>query len=153
MIEADARRTRDMLRRQIKELEAPEREAAKIARAKARKGRSQAVRETAPGQRKERQHDKTYLAHTRRQPCILRFLGDCDGAVQATHLRFSDAKYGRINPGLGNKPSDKWVLPACKHHHEAQHAAGDERKWWSGHGIDPGAECVRRYAKFIGDRK
>jgi hypothetical protein len=149
MIEADARRTRDLLLRKIRELEAPEREAKKIARAKSRKARSAAVKETSQGQRKERQHDKTYLAYTRRQPCILAFAGDCNGAVEATHLRFSDAKYGRINPGMGNKPSDKWVLPACHAHHVAQHAAGDERKWWSGWGIDPSAECLARHAAYL----
>lgn len=150
MIEADARRARELLRRQIREIEAPDREAKRVSRAQGRKARSKAMWDSADGQRKERALDKAYLAHTRRQPCILAWTGDCKGAVEATHLRFSDVKSGRLNPGMGRKPDDKWVLPACKHHHEAQHAAGDERGWWTRHGIDPNAECVRRYAEFRG---
>lgn len=148
MIDAEKRRALSLLRTQIREIEKPER-AAKRAKARTeRKARSKAIGKTAQGQRQERQHDKPYLAHTRLQPCILAGRDECSGRIDPAHLRFSDYKSGRVNPGMGTKSADAWVLPLCRKHHTAQHAAGNERRWWSCWGIDPNAECVRRYAAF-----
>ena len=149
MLTAEQRRARDMLKAQIKELERPGKLASAKTRRDARKARAMVMTKAAPEQRQERRRDNAYLAHTRRQPCILAGIaGACEGPVEATHLRFSDAKVGRINPGMGRKPDDRWVLPACAKHHRDQHAAGDERKWWSGWGIDPSQECITRYDRF-----
>lgn len=147
----EQRRAKSLLERQIRDLMSGEIEKRRKAARDARKARSKAIGPTSAGQRKERQRDNAYLAYTRRQPCILKGIaGECEGPVEATHLRFSDAKVGRVNPGAGRKPDDKWVLPACSHHHRQQHACGNERAWWSSWGIDPSAECIRRYAVFQG---
>lgn len=153
-LSAEKRRATAMLRQQIAKITAPERKAANKETAAKRRERHQALAEsTATNKRHERQHDKEYLAHTRRQPCIVGpILGGCEGRIDPAHLRFGEAKVGRLNPGLGKKPDDKWVLPLCRKHHEAQHAAGDERRWWSGTGIDPNEACVERYAAFEAQR-
>ena len=114
-----------------------------------RRERGKALK-AAPGQRHERVHDKAYLAHTRRQPCIVGpILGGCEGRIDPAHLRFGEPKVGRLNPGLGRKSDDRWVLPLCRKHHDAQHAAGNERVWWAGVGIDPNQACIERYAAFV----
>jgi hypothetical protein len=37
------------------------------------------------------------------------------------------------------KSGDDWLVPLCRQHHDALHARGDERAWWSSTapGIDP----------------
>jgi hypothetical protein len=149
----EKRRARDLLRRQIAAIEADDRKAVKAERRTMRKARGRALKDD-PGQRHERVHDKAYLAHTRRQPCIVGpILGGCEGRIDPAHLRFGEPKVGRLNPGLGRKSDDKWVLPLCRKHHEAQHAAGNERAWWASVGIDPNEACAERYAAFKAGRE
>lgn len=90
--------------------------------------------------------DSAYLAWLRRRPCVVG--GDCDGAVQAAHLRYSDAAVGRINPGLQVKPSDKWATPLCARHHAEQHAHGNERAWWAGRGLNGSEVAAQQFALF-----
>lgn len=145
---AEQRRAKQMLERKLAEIMAPVK-AARKAKAKAAKRESRKALKRDSGQRAPRRHDAGYLAHIRLQPCILAGIADdCQGRTDPAHLRFSDVKAGRLNPGVGAKSDDKWVLPLCRKHHDAQHAAGNERRWWSGWGIDPNAECERRYAAF-----
>lgn len=148
---SEQRRDLALLRAQIRAIEAPEKDAARKDRKASRKARSKALKASAaPNKRHERQHDKAYLAHTRRQPCIVGpILGGCEGRIDPAHLRFGEPKVGRLNPGMGRKSDDKWVLPLCRKHHDAQHAAGNERRWWTEVGIDPNAECQKRYAAFL----
>lgn len=149
MLTAEQRRARDELRRQLKVLEDPIREARKIKQAKARREREKRIGKPAQGQRQPRVREPAYLQFLRRQPCEARHLGGCSGPSDAAHLRFSDFKAGRVNPGKGRKPDDKWALPLCRHHHTAQHAHGDERAWWSDVvQRDPTELCKQRYAEF-----
>jgi hypothetical protein len=33
---------------------------------------------------------------------------------------------------MGERPSDRWVIPLCSRHHREQHERGDEKAWWGG---------------------
>lgn len=99
-----------------------------------------------------RELDAGYLAFLRRQPCEARHLGGCSGRIDPAHLRFGDASVGRINPGLSKKSHDRWAVSLCRTHHEAQHAHGNERRWWSDIvRRDPNAIAIARYAAFKGE--
>lgn len=60
--------------------------------------------------------------------------------VDAAHVRYSEARYRKLNPGVGQKPSDCWVVPLRSDLHtgdkNAQHS-GNERDFWYIHAIDP----------------
>lgn len=95
--------------------------------------------------------DGGYLAYLRRQPCEARHLGGCDGRIDPAHLRFSDFKVGRINPGKGRKSDDRWAVSLCRKHHDEQHAYGDERRWWMNVvRLDPNALAERSHAAYRG---
>lgn len=81
-----------------------------------------------------RQKDDAHLRFLRGLPCAV-----CGNNIetQAAHIRFSDAKYAKDNPGVGQKPHDFWCVPLCGKHHDEQHRAGNERSWWESKGIDP----------------
>jgi hypothetical protein len=84
-----------------------------------------------------RQHDDKHLAYIRTLPCLVSGSRYC---VEAAHIRYSDFKWGKINPGTGKKPDDKWVVPLSAARHrldvDSQHNS-DEREFWERHGIDP----------------
>ena len=130
----EQRRELDLLRRKVREIEKPAKEARKRAQKAASRDRAKRVGLTSEGQRKPRVHDKAYLAHVRRQPCMLAGIAGetCEGHIDAAHLRYGNVKYGRRNPGMGRKPDDRWTLPLCRKHHTEQHAAGNEARWWAG---------------------
>ena len=155
LLPEEKRRALSLLRRQMAEITAPERKAANKIKSAARRERARALKASAaPGKRHERERDNAYLAHVRRQPCIVGpILGGCEGRIDPAHLRFGEPKVGRLNPGMGRKSDDKWTLPLCRKHHDEQHAAGNERKWWAGTGLDPNAECESRYAAFLAEPK
>jgi len=128
------------LKKEVRELERPEREARKIASAKAKRERGKADR--------GRERDNGFLAFLRRQPCCVgHVLGGCDGHVDAAHIRFGDAKAGRVNPGMSVKPSDRWATPLCRVHHTAQHGR-NERAWWQEVGLDPTEISRRLFAEY-----
>lgn len=123
---------------------------ARLAEAKA--SRPKVHRPVAKDQRQPRKKDPAYLQFIRTLPCAVSHLGGCSGRVEAAHVRFSDAKAGKTNPGMQAKPDDRpWSLPCCAGHHrdgpQAQHAAG-ERAWWEGVGIDPIAVCQALSAAY-----
>ena len=97
------------------------------------------------GQRQPRQRDNGYLQALRRLPCCIGW--GCEGRVEAAHTRFSNPAVGRVNPGLQQKPHDRFANPLCAGHHRSQHAA-NERAWWSAWGIDPDAISARLYAAY-----
>jgi hypothetical protein len=73
--------------------------------------------------------------------------GNC-GPTEAAHLRFSDARWGRINSGMSAKPSDRWATPlGAGHHREDQHRRS-ERAFWERLGIEPGALASDLYAAY-----
>jgi len=95
-------------------------------------------------QRQPRVKDAAYLRFIRTLPCVI-----CGAQAEAAHLKFSSAKYGKLHPGIGTRPDDKWCLPLCPEHHRlgsaSQHATGDEEGWWAAHGIDPCALAIAIY--------
>jgi hypothetical protein len=84
-----------------------------------------------------RQHDEKHLAFIRTLPCLVSGSRYC---VEAAHIRYSDAAWGKVNPGVGKKPDDKWTVPLSAARHrldpDSQHNS-DERDFWERHGIDP----------------
>lgn len=116
----------------------------------AKENRPKKVQPIAPGQRDPRHRDKTYLAWIRRQPCAVAN-SQCFGAIEAAHVRFSDARVGRVNPGMQSKPDDKWTAPLCRGHHRggpnAQHDH-KEQAWWLAHGVDATSLCLDLQARF-----
>lgn len=109
-------------------------------RRKARRAPAKAARPASAKADRGRVREPPYLAFIRRQPCAARALGGCDGPVEAAHVRFSDARAGRRNPGLQVKPSDEYTLPLCASHHRtgpvAQHSM-NERAFYALVGVDP----------------
>lgn len=94
-------------------------------------------------QRQPREEDPAWLAAVRKMPCLICGRGPCDPA----HIRAPAPHYGKRNTGFGEKPDDKWVLPLCRRHHEAQHRES-ELGWWLSMGFpDPFAVAQALYAK------
>lgn len=81
--------------------------------------------------REPRVKSERHLAFIRQLPCCI-----CHNNIetQAAHVRFTcDAK---INPGMQQKPSDRYTVPLCNRHHEEQHRM-NEKVFWLTVGIDP----------------
>lgn len=73
-----------------------------------------------------------HLAFIRLLPCMI-----CGvRPAQAAHVRRG------TDGGIGTKPSDKFSLPLCAIHHDAQHANG-ELSFWSHYRIDPIDQALR----------
>lgn len=83
--------------------------------------------------RDPRKHDKAHLEYLRQLPCLV-----CGNNIetQAAHIRFSDQRAAKVNPG-SHKPHDFWCVPLCGRCHGAQHEMGDEAKFWEQAMIDP----------------
>jgi len=94
-------------------------------------------------QRQPREEDPAYLAYVRTLPCtVCRRPGPSDPA----HLRTAARQHGKPPTGMGEKPSDCWVLPLCRTHHDDQHR-NNELAWWTRQGIpDPFALAIALYA-------
>lgn len=84
--------------------------------------------------RAPRQFNDKHLDSLRELPCCV-----CGNNIetQAAHIRYSEARVAKDNPGVGQKPHDFWCVPLCGKHHDEQHRAGDEKAWWDSKGIDP----------------
>ena len=64
--------------------------------------------------------------------------------LSAGETGVSHTTFDLLNPGLGLKVSDEWVVPLCVTHHRSLHDVGDEERWWKQHGsIDPISEAER----------
>ena len=85
-------------------------------------------------QRQPRQRDENRLAWLRTQPCVV--CGD-DTSSEAAHIRVGNIRHGKDHTGMAQKPDDKWTVSLCSKCHRAQHAAGNELKWWASKGLDP----------------
>lgn len=94
-------------------------------------------------QRQPREEDPAYLAYVRTLPCtVCRRHGPSDPA----HLRTGARQYNKPPTGMGEKPSDCWVLPLCRTHHDDQHR-NNELAWWQRQGVpDPFGLAVALYA-------
>lgn len=84
-------------------------------------------------QRAPRQKDSGHLAFLRELPCVI--CGD-NTSTEAAHIRFTEPKVAKENPGMQQKPDDRFAVPLCGRHHREQHS-GNERAFWSGREIDP----------------
>lgn len=76
----------------------------------------------------------TYLDRIRALPCLKCGRSPCEAA----HVRFSDARAAKVNPGFGAKPEDRWAVPLCAECHrglKGQHTRG-EQDWWAALKID-----------------
>lgn len=94
-------------------------------------------------QRNTRRHDEAHLVFIRQLPCLI-----CNDntSTEAAHVRFSDARIAKVNPGNSAKPHDKFTLPLCGDCHRAQHTKGNERKFWEAVGIDPVLTSLALYS-------
>lgn len=86
-------------------------------------------------QREPREADPGYLKKIRQLPCCI-----CGRPAEAAHLRMGSLEHGKRQTGKGERPSDRWALPLCPHHHrlgeQSQHHIGEER-FWREQRIDP----------------
>lgn len=65
---------------------------------------------------------------------------ECDGTVQAAHVRNSFLTPEHEKGGSALKPHDKWTIPLCRHHHDLQTRKGEA--WFERtYGIDMGASA------------
>lgn len=94
-------------------------------------------------QRQPRVKSPSHLAYIRKLPCLI---SKQTVSVEAAHIRYSDARYDKSNPGIGSKSDDRWCVPLSSWWHrnapDSQHNVGDERAFWDAHGIDPCAVAL-----------
>ncbi len=100
-------------------------------------------------QRKPRVHDRIYLGWVSTLPCVISGALNC----HVSHVRYTDRRWAKENPGIGAKPCDRaGVVPLRPDlhvdHTHSQHQSG-ERKWWERYGIDPHAVAAVLYIVFI----
>lgn len=57
-----------------------------------------------------------YLQWLRGRKCLVD--EECNDRIEAAHVDYGGDK------GMGTKPSDKWAVPLCAHHHRQQHTIG-----------------------------
>lgn len=83
--------------------------------------------------RNPRQQSEAHLRFIRSLPCTV-----CQNPIEteAAHVRFSDPRAAKDNPGKGARPDDAFAVPLCSHHHRVQHEM-NERKFWVQNRIDP----------------
>lgn len=70
-------------------------------------------------------------------PCIC-CLVERGAEIQADdpmHLRDGSALHGKEPAGAGQTSDDRWTLPGCRPHHNAE--GGNEQAFWARFGIDP----------------
>lgn len=73
-----------------------------------------------------RRRDEKHLAFLRTLRCLV-----CldNTSVEAAHLRYSDIRAAKFNPGVGQKPHDYWTVPLCSRCHREQHEQKEEMFW------------------------
>ena len=90
--------------------------------------------------------DAGYWAFVAADGCAVK---NCHGTpVQVHHLMCGPEPKAR-----GLKSSDCWTLGLCVRHHAELHAAGDERKFWAGYGIEPVAAAAALWAESQAARR
>jgi hypothetical protein len=65
---------------------------------------------------------RAHLQWIRGCKCVMASL-DCAGDIEAAHIR------NGTDGGMGQKPSDCYVVALCRHHHARQHAVGEQTFW------------------------
>jgi hypothetical protein len=84
----------------------------------------------------------SHLKFIRSLPCLVS--GD-NVTVEAAHVRMSDARIAKVNPGVGQKPHDFYVVPLAGIFHREQHGM-NERLFWDQRMIDPVLVALALYA-------
>lgn len=74
--------------------------------------------------------NRSYLAHIRGFRCTIADKHECEGRIEAAHVR------NGTDGGMSQKPSDFYTVPLCWKAHGEQHQVG-ETTFWSKYGIDP----------------
>lgn len=92
--------------------------------------------------RAPRETDAKHLALIRQCSCLVCGI---ETGIEAAHVRYSSARDGKANPGIGRRPSDGFTVPLCAPHHREQHTNGEEL-WWTALGIDPITTALALYA-------
>ena len=72
-------------------------------------------------------------------PCICCLI-ERGAEIQADdpmHIRSGSDLHGKDWAGGAQTSDDRWTLPGCRPHHNEQHAAGDELRFWARWGVDP----------------
>lgn len=83
-------------------------------------------------QKRPRVEDVAHLRWIKTLRCCICGKPDPDPA----HIRTASPVHGKRETGGAEKASDKWTVPLCREHHDAQHR-GEELKFWAFHRIDP----------------
>jgi hypothetical protein len=106
-------------------------------------------------QRKPRERNSKYLGMVAKMPSVI----SGRTPVHVAHIRYGDLELGKPHTGMGEKPSDCWVLPLTPEEHmwgtRSQHA-NNEKAWWEQHGINPIAVCIAlhdTYERFLASGK
>lgn len=84
-------------------------------------------------QRRPRGEDKEHRRFIASCPCLICGRND----VQCAHISYADLSVGKRFTGMGEKADDKYTVPLCLLHHDAQHRWGNESDWWARHEVDP----------------
>lgn len=87
-----------------------------------------------PTDRKKRPRNKDagYLNWLHSLPCLV----TGTKPVEAAHIRYGDARYGKRPTGMQEKADDRWAVPLSPAEHRRQHSM-NERDYWQSVGIDP----------------
>lgn len=68
-----------------------------------------------------RLHSPMHLRFIRQRLCCVWYRQECQGRVEASHLRQLAPEYG-----MGTKPSDLWCVGACRAHHREMESRDDK---------------------------
>lgn len=99
------------------------------------------------GRKRPREEEASHLEFIRSLPCLV--TGQV-GGIEACHVRYGDALFGKRECGKAEKPSDCWTVPLHYLQHRDQHS-GDERAWWAGIRMDP-LQVALALHRATGDR-
>jgi hypothetical protein len=106
-------------------------------------------RPKAPGVTHVRK-DRSFLSWVHDLPCVV----SGTSPVEAAHIRYGAAHYGKAATGMAEKADDRWVVPLSAHEHrtgpDAQHM-NNERDYWRRRGIDPCLVAALIYSAFQAD--
>lgn len=120
----------------------------KAEESRARKAKLRAERKQRGTVTRGRETDSGFLAYVRRQPCAARHLGNCDGPIEAAHIRYSDAAAGSVNPGMQRKNHDRHCNPLCRFHHQSDQHRRRERDFWASLGLDAYSHAADLFAAY-----
>lgn len=70
------------------------------------------------GIRSDKRNFPSHLAWVRKFVCVAFKAAECDGRMEAHHVKET------AGGGMGIKPADYWAVPLCSHHHATLHQIG-----------------------------